>query len=77
MCWCANGAVGRPICSHTMTWSFSNSLVAPSRGNCGGYFSVGCLAATAAIVRPTTATSDTLIKTNGVRMTRFTAGLLG
>src|SRR5262249_49935064 len=46
---------GRPTCSHTITWSFSNSLVAPSRGNCGGHFFAGGRADCAAAPRATVA----------------------
>ena len=38
MCLCWNASFGRPTCSQTITCSFSKSLVAPSRGNCGGHF---------------------------------------
>src|SRR5439155_24751851 len=56
MCLCMNASFGRPTCSQTTTCAFSNSNVAPSRGNCGGHFFDAALSAcaTAMAATPTT-----------------------
>src|SRR6266849_222916 len=76
MCLCMNTSFGRPICSQTITCSFSKSFVAPSRGNCGGHFFEADLSGCAAMpATPTTLARAQMPSTTPRRLRCFTLHL--